>query len=301
MTMNVMQHRKPQQQRLVDLTTSEKPRRMENDMRLKIGKALYNIKDADRRAYMEALRQCPQVVAAESEPLAFRRSYDAEENQARMAALRLLSYWTQRLLLFGNDAFKQLYNPHGIRLMQPTDRRFMIQAPFCYRFGDTVYVDSTLLHPASCSRDLVLRCIWAVLVQARVRKFVHIIRWVPPSERPATGLYFNGAIDGLGHVLSILPFEIHDLLVCVLAQPESHPEVALSLVPGVLEVWGVQWARQARVLLGSTPQELGEKIGVEHGPAIVGGQYHCSYNEHRDFLQLVKDTADDAAAKSLLP
>ena len=63
--------------------------------------AVEGMPHADKKAYEEAVRQSPELVERESDPVAFLR---CERWDVRAAAKRYLSYWTIRKRLFGDQA-----------------------------------------------------------------------------------------------------------------------------------------------------------------------------------------------------
>ena len=101
----------------------------------------------------------------------------------------------------------------------------------------------------------------------------------------------------------MLPFEVSELTIAVTANQEDHKEVALSLVPGVLETWGWNWAYKARVFLGEDEVELSDKLLANSDyPLCLGGECDYSYMDKGGTLEVVRDRLDPKAqAKSVLP
>lgn len=87
-----------------------KETKAEMDLHNRIYKEIKRLPQHEKRAYMEAVRLCPFLVMTETNPLPF---VIFDEMDFSKAAKRLARHWTFRLELFGNRAFRSLYDLSG--------------------------------------------------------------------------------------------------------------------------------------------------------------------------------------------
>jgi len=123
---------------------------------------LDKIDDAEKEGYLLALKQCPHLVAKESDPVRFLR---CDDYQTEKAARRLVNYWNFRVELFGEE---RAFLPMTIRGAMADDMdglqcawTMCFIAPTRDQNGRAVLCcDRCMIDPKKFGRDRLLRLIF---------------------------------------------------------------------------------------------------------------------------------------------
>lgn len=163
------QERSELQQSLYGITTSEHAEQQESPETQEtiqtslsmLQEFLQSIDPREKQAYMTAMERAPALVERESPPLAF---LQCQRFNPWAAAQRLVAYWKQRQILFGDRAWQ----PLRLESALPEDQDSLMAA-FFYSVGYDAHGRRILImnrswyQPSEFSRQSVLRCLFYTL------------------------------------------------------------------------------------------------------------------------------------------
>lgn len=246
-----------------------------------VRRAIEELRDSEKFAYLQALEKAPDRVASESRVDRFLRR---EKSDVAAAAKLQAQYWTDRLALFGDRAFLPLDDLTGNGALTSEDieamgHGFIVRTPDDIAGRPSLLIDESTVSNTPVSGIVHLRCLfyWLSIHVAQNPKAqtegVNMIRCISDTS-------FDRDINMkmVKLVGTCLPVKVYSSHVVLLPPPGARQAFTETLLPVLAELTSELKATKNKIHTSEDRQEILrelEREGLPQGalPPALGGSW----------------------------